>query len=160
VNDPVIAASAAITATVSNVAPGPQGPWAMLDGNFGVGGGRRGLDGVDGTPVPFYATSGWERSIEAFELEYPIEYEDYRLLPDSGGPGQWRGACAIIKHIRFQSDSWLTVRGSDGFVLGPPGLAGGKAGTRACRRARVWRRDRCRRSWPAQGGAMRQVVMR
>jgi len=125
----VAGGSAAITATISSVLPGPNGMWAMMDGNFGVGGGRPGLDGVNGTPVPFYAISGWERNVENFEVEYPVAYEDTYLEPDSGGAGEWRGGLSVSKHIVFEEDCWLTVRGVDGFVFGPPGAQGGKSGT-------------------------------
>ncbi len=123
--------SAAITVTVGGVRGTHSHDWAMVDADFGVCGARLGLDGVDGAPPPFYSSPGWMRSIEGYELEYPVEYQDFRLLPDSAGPGEWRGATAVIKHLKFTADGWLTVRGSDGFERGPRGLAGGKNGGRA-----------------------------
>jgi N-methylhydantoinase B len=122
----------AATITVSAAAPGKDGVWSLLDCHFGVGGGRVGLDGVDGTPSPIYASAGWDRSIEAYEWEYPIEYERFAFLPDTGGPGRWRGATGMIKTMRFSADGWLTVRSTDRFDRSPPGLDGGEAGSGGC----------------------------
>jgi N-methylhydantoinase B len=120
--------SAAVVVSVSGAVTGQAGAWSMMETHFGVGGGRPGLDGVDGTPSPLYASAGWDRAIEAYELEYPVEYECVRLLPDSGGPGQWRGATGVMKSMRFTSDAWLTVRSGDRFDRAPPGMNGGGPG--------------------------------
>jgi N-methylhydantoinase B len=121
-------ASAAVTATIGGAATGGQKPWAMIEADFGAFGARKGLDGVDGTPPLIYASPGWMRSIEGYELEFPLEYECFELAADSGGPGQWRGSAAVIKRLKILADGWLTVRGSDAFERGAPGLAGGEPG--------------------------------
>jgi len=121
--------SAAATSTVSGVAAVDGSTYTMLDTNFGVGGGREGLDGNDGTPSPIYSSAGWERSIEAYEWEFPVEYECFKLLPDSAGIGKWRGGTGIQKTIHYLTDNWMTVRSSDRFARAPRGLAGGGPGS-------------------------------
>jgi N-methylhydantoinase B len=118
----------AATATVSGVAAVGGSTWTMLDTNFGAWGARPDSDGPDGTPSPLYSSAGWERSIEAYEWDYPVEYECFRLLPDTGGAGQWRGATGTVRTMRFTSDGWLTVRSSDRFARPPRGAAGGEPG--------------------------------
>jgi N-methylhydantoinase B len=121
--------SVAATATVSGVSAESGSTWTMLDANFGASGGRQGLDGTDGTPSPIYSSAGWERSIEAYEWEFPVQYECFKLLPDTAGPGQWRGAAGVMKTMHFETDGWLTVRSSDRFARAPLGLAGGHSGS-------------------------------
>jgi N-methylhydantoinase B len=128
--DRVVAAGClAATATVSAPVGGPDGgPWTFLDVFLGVGGARQGLDGVDGTPSPIYASSGWERSIESYEWDYPAEYECLRLTCDTAGAGRWRGSAGVLKKIVFKADGWLTVRSTDRFRHAPRGMAGGSEG--------------------------------
>ena len=116
----------AATATVSAPTGGPGGgPWTFLDVYLGVGGGRNGMDAVDGTPAPIYSSSGWERSVESYEWDYPVYYEYMRMRCDSGGAGKWRGAAGIEKRVHFKADGALTVRSTDRFITGPRGVAGG-----------------------------------
>jgi N-methylhydantoinase B len=128
--DRVVAAGAtATTVTVSAPVGGnDNGPWTFLDVYLGVGGGRQGLDGVDGTPSPIYSSSGWERSIESYEWDYPVQYECFKLTQDTAGDGTWRGSAGMLKKVRFKAEGWATVRSTDRFLNGPRGLAGGKQG--------------------------------
>ncbi|MCZ6873473.1 MAG: hydantoinase B/oxoprolinase family protein [bacterium] len=41
---------------------------------------------------------------EFIDMEYPLRLERYALRPDSGGPGQYRGGCGIIRDIRLLAD--------------------------------------------------------
>jgi N-methylhydantoinase B len=121
--------SLAATANASGVKADGGRTWTLLDVYLGVGGARFGLDGVDGTPSPLYSMSGWDRSIETYEAQFPVEYLCFRLDPDSGGAGTWRGGTGIVKRIRFDEDAWLTVRSADRFERPPQGLAGGRPGS-------------------------------
>jgi N-methylhydantoinase B len=126
----IAAGSLAATATASGPTGGPDGgPWTFLDVYLGSGGARHGLDAVDGTPSPIYSSSGWERSIESYEWEYPVEYECVRLVMDSAGDGKWRGSAGLIKKVRLKADGWLTVRSSGRFRKPPRGIAGGSDAT-------------------------------
>jgi len=102
--------------------------WSFLDVFFGIGGGRAGADGADGSPFIIYGASNYDRNIESYELEFPMIYQEYRLLPDSGGPGRWRGGCGLVKTVEFQVDAEITVRGTDRYIVPPQGTDGGRAG--------------------------------
>lgn len=102
--------------------------WSFLDVFFGIGGGRAGADGADGSPFIIYGASNYDRNIESYELEFPMVYQEYRLVPDSGGPGRWRGGCGLVKTVEFQVDSEITVRGTDRYIVPPQGADGGMPG--------------------------------
>ncbi len=108
--------------------PGRDEMWSLLDPLFGPGGARSVKDAVDAMAHPLFEQSAYGRNIENYEIEYPIRYERFGLWTDSGGPGEWRGGCAIQKEIRLLVDANLTVRIVDRAILPPLGLAGGGAG--------------------------------
>ncbi len=67
--------------------------------------------------------------IELIEAEHPLRIEQYALLPDSGGPGRFRGGLGIVRDFRLLADeARITVR-SDKRRFPPYGLAGGCPGT-------------------------------
>jgi len=70
--------------------------------------------------------------VEAIELEHPeIRVEKYELIPDSGGPGKYRGGLGIRRDIRFlRGPGYLSTR-SDAQKIPPRGVLGGKDGTPA-----------------------------
>jgi len=71
---------------------------------------------------------------ELIEAENPIQVEEYAFLPDTGGPGKFRGALGIVRQYRFlTSDVVVQVR-SDRFKSRPWGMHGGGAGAAA----RAW----------------------
>ncbi|MFQ5878505.1 MAG: hydantoinase B/oxoprolinase family protein [Acidobacteriota bacterium] len=94
------------------------------------GGGAGGLagkdprDGQDSHLARFMNTP-----IEAAELEYPIRIERYEFLPDSGGPGRWRGALGLRRDVRCLADGMVLARYADRQEFAPFGLLGGKDGT-------------------------------
>lgn len=102
--------------------------WSFLDVFFGIGGGRAGADGADGSPFIIYGASNYDRNIESYELEFPMVYQEYRLVQDSGGPGRWRGGCGLVKTVEFQVDAEITVRGTDRYIVPPQGADGGLPG--------------------------------
>lgn len=61
-------------------------------------GGRATKDGKDGVQV--HITNTANLPIEAIELEYPLRVEEYSLITDSGGAGQFRGGMGIRRAIR------------------------------------------------------------
>jgi N-methylhydantoinase B len=86
------------------------------------------MDGVDGIPFIFFASGGYDRNIEAYEWQNPVRYHRYELLPDSAGPGQFRGGSGTIKEIEFLTEAQLTVRATDRCIIKPQGVAGGQGG--------------------------------
>ena len=93
----------------------------------GVGwGGRHGLDGND--MVVTINGNCRNTPVEVFETRYPaFLIETYRLLPDSGGPGEFRGGLGgerlltVTNEVtvsallnRMQADPWGVLGGSEG----------------------------------------------
>ena len=107
---------------------GGEKMYSMLDIIMGACGGRPGVDGVDGIPFIFFASGGYDRNIEAYEWQNPVRYHRYELLPDSAGPGEFRGGSGSIKEIEFLTEAQLTLRGTDRCRIKPQGVAGGQVG--------------------------------
>jgi N-methylhydantoinase B/oxoprolinase/acetone carboxylase alpha subunit len=93
----------------------------------GVGwGGREGLDGND--MVVTINGNCRNTPVEVFETRYPsFLIDSYRLLPDSGGPGQWRGGLggerilSVIEEVtvsallnRMKAEPWGVLGGDNG----------------------------------------------
>jgi N-methylhydantoinase B len=69
--------------------------------------------------------------VEVIEAEYPIAIERYGFLPDTGGPGRFRGGLALVREYRFlEAEGVLQLR-TDRRRFLPYGLAGGRPGTPA-----------------------------
>jgi N-methylhydantoinase B/oxoprolinase/acetone carboxylase alpha subunit len=93
----------------------------------GVGWGGR--DGLDGNNMVVTINGNCRNTpVEVFETRYPsFVIEEYRLLPDSGGPGQWRGGLggerifSVVADVtvsallnRMKADPWGTLGGANG----------------------------------------------
>jgi len=94
-----------------------------LGGGMGA---RFNRDGMDGIQVHITNTSNLP--IEAAELEYPIRILHYGLVPDSGGPGEFRGGLAIRKDIEFLHPVLFSAH-SDRHRISPWGVRGGLSGS-------------------------------
>lgn len=95
----------------------------------GMGGHARG-DGLDAVDV--YLGNVQMLPAEICELQYPVRIVRTELVPDSGGPGQFRGGLAIRRVYEFLDDAdgvFYTEQTRDQFA--PFGVGGGKAGTAA-----------------------------
>jgi len=64
--------------------------------------------------------------VELIEAENPLRIERYGFLPDSGGPGKYRGALGIVREYRILVDDAVVQVRSDRFVHEPWGLFGGE----------------------------------
>jgi N-methylhydantoinase B len=117
------------TVNATGKLPGGDRMWAMLDISMGTGGARPGHDGVDGIPFIFFAGGGYDRNVESYEWQNPVRYRRFELLPDSAGPGEWRGGSGTIKELEFLTESQLTVRATDRCLMPPQGAAGGQPGS-------------------------------
>ncbi len=99
-------------------------PFLMSDG-IGVGyGARPDADGLDA--VYFVAQENYP--VEFLELGYPVELITYAMHRDSGGPGQWRGGCGIVREYRILADRAVLAVRIDGVANPPWGTAGGMGG--------------------------------
>ncbi len=91
-------------------------------------GGRPGKDGEEALCSPFNAAN---IPVEIQESNNPILVERLELIPDSAGPGRYRGACGLRKDIRMLADDVSLYNLGDRAVSQPYGLEGGKPGRRA-----------------------------
>ncbi len=92
-------------------------------------GGRPYADGIDGIASMVVNFSNYP--VEVIEREYPLRIEEYGFLPDSGGPGKFRGGLALVRRYRFLEESGTFQIRSDRSRFGAYGLAGGGPGRRS-----------------------------
>src|SRR5438876_1556961 len=64
---------------------------------FGGTGARAARDGVEAMSSPFNAAN---IPAEALELTQPAVVERFEIIPDTGGPGTFRGGCGLRRDVR------------------------------------------------------------
>jgi N-methylhydantoinase B len=64
--------------------------------------------------------------VEALETEFPIRVEGYELIPDSGGPGQFRGGLGQRRKWRILAEESTVNLRTDRFKHASPGIFGAK----------------------------------
>ena len=100
----------------------------VIEPMIGGGGARPGKDGIDGCD----ASLGFLKTTpaETLESEVPaIVVRRFHLVPDSAGPGRWRGGHAVRLDLQvFRPEGQVTARGMERLRFQPWGVAGGKAG--------------------------------
>jgi N-methylhydantoinase B len=103
-------------------------PFVMYDLMFGGYGARRGSDGAEAlSPVVNCANI----PVEVHETLNPTVVRRFELIPDTGGPGRWRGGCGVRKDIELRSErAMMTLLGERHSHEGY-GLFGGQAGSLA-----------------------------
>ncbi|MBI4011851.1 MAG: hydantoinase B/oxoprolinase family protein [Candidatus Rokubacteria bacterium] len=102
-------------------------PFVFLEFLFGSWGGRPTRDGVDACSSSVVNFSN--NPIEVIESEYPIVIQRYGYLPDSGGPGRFRGGLALVREYRFENAEGTLQLRTDRRRFLPYGLQGGCPGT-------------------------------
>jgi N-methylhydantoinase B len=96
--------------------------------NTGLGGGPD-RDGQDAGP---YCLGNMANTpVELIEAESPILVDEYAFLPDTGGPGKYRGGLGIVRSYRLLADEAVVQLRSDRETHSPWGLFGGKPGVPA-----------------------------
>ena len=89
------------------------------------------LDGMDA--IQNHMTNTRNSPVEAIETAYPLLVESYGLIPDSEGPGQYRGGVGLKRSIRVLENSVQLTLSSDRAEVPPWGLfSGGNARTSRC----------------------------
>jgi N-methylhydantoinase B len=92
----------------------------------GGSGARAAKDGMDG--IANHTTNTSNLPIEALESEFPILVERYALVPDSGGPGRFRGGLAVVREVRGLHGDLVIGGWGCNQREAPRGLGGGGAG--------------------------------
>ena len=124
-------------------------PFICIDGVSGGMGGRKGHDGMDA--VQINTNNIPNLPTEVLESEYPIRVESYRLVPDTGGPGEFRGGLAARKEFRMLADIDFIAH-ADRHLFEPWGLFGGAPGAKGLHRRNVGQPDDT--VLPSKGGPL------
>ncbi|MBN2334988.1 hydantoinase B/oxoprolinase family protein [Candidatus Bathyarchaeota archaeon] len=116
--------------TMNNITIGgalPDGrPWTFYETIGGGSGGRPMGDGVDGIHINM--TNTMNTPIETLEAYLPLRFKAYRLRPDSGGPGKYRGGCGIERTWTLTSEKAVLSIMAERNKIPPWGLQGGRPG--------------------------------
>jgi N-methylhydantoinase B len=101
----------------------------MLIGGAG-GPAVHGYDGYLAYGIPVCGGVVHSDSVEVAEQRFPILFMKNEIIPDSGGPGCWRGAPGVECRIceRFSPGTWAYAM--DGHFNPAAGVAGGYSGRR------------------------------
>ncbi len=99
-------------------------PFLMNDG-VGVGfGARPYADGHDAV----YFVAQENNPAEYLDQLFPARLLRYSINRDSGGPGQFRGGCGVVREIEWLGNDAILSNRLDGSVAQPWGVSGGKSG--------------------------------
>lgn len=101
-------------------------PWTFYETIGGGSGARPTGDGVDGIHVNM--TNTMNTPVEALESYLPLKFKAYRLRPNSGGPGRYRGGCGIERTWTLTSRKATLSVMAERNKIGPWGLQGGHPG--------------------------------
>ncbi len=97
-----------------------------FDAEIGGWGGHPEADGPSGLSAGFH--NGQNTPIEMIEAIFPLRFERYAFLPDSGGAGRMRGGLGLVREWRFIAEHGLLNASFDAFASQPYGLGGGEPG--------------------------------
>jgi N-methylhydantoinase B len=101
-------------------------PFIYVDFTCGAWGGRPWSDGLDGNSHMFANMAC--PSIEVIEAEQPVQVLCYEFLPDTMGPGQFRGGAPFAREYRMLEEEGVLQVRSDRRDFLPFGLYGGEPG--------------------------------
>lgn len=91
--------------------------------------GRGGGPDQDGQDAgPYWLGNMANTSVEIIEAENPLLIDEYGFLPDTGGPGKYRGAMGMVRQYRLLADEAIVQLRADRHVFPCWGIFGGKPG--------------------------------
>jgi N-methylhydantoinase B len=97
--------------------------WDVLNGAWGARPDQDGLDGASQIGANLANTP-----VEEIERRHIIRIDGYGYLPDTGGPGQWRGGLSTFREMTLLVDEASLQIRSDRRLHPPYGLAGAGPG--------------------------------
>jgi N-methylhydantoinase B len=100
--------------------------YCFLETLGGGYGGRNGADGPDAVQTHIQNTQN--APIEETELNYPVRISRYSLLPDSEGPGRWRGGLGLCREYVYIGHEPIVTTLADRAKFPALGLFGGQPG--------------------------------
>lgn len=120
----------AIAAVGTNDRTGQPFVDILFNGLKGGGGGTQGADGYDHIGLIACGGGLLAQDPEMFEMKEPLFLHRFEYMPDSAGPGQWRGGLGVVLDLEFRNDGNLISAFGDGIDPGAEaqGILGGGAG--------------------------------
>ncbi|MFX1510303.1 MAG: hydantoinase B/oxoprolinase family protein [Promethearchaeota archaeon] len=112
--------------TIGGVFPGTSLAFTFYETIGGGLGARPNKEGING--IHSHMTNTANTPIEALESTYPLRVECYRLIPESGGKGQYQGGQGIQRDIKILADRAVVSIQSERRRFAPWGLKGGASG--------------------------------
>jgi N-methylhydantoinase B len=107
--------------------PGRGQYFYTIELSSGAWGARHHRDGINA--MRYGIGNAGHVPIEADEMENPLFFERYEILPDTGGAGRFRGGNGFVRAFRVQADGAKISTCADRHVTRPPGIFGGHPGT-------------------------------
>ena len=121
----VMAAAAVYVIAYWRMKEAETGNWLLCTDGIAVGHGARPFgDGLDA----IYQRHNENYPGEFMEMEYPLRLERYAIAPDSGGPGQYRGGCGVIRDVRLLAEEGTFGLRVENNRFPAWGVAGGMGG--------------------------------
>ena len=102
---------------------GDGSPFIIVDMICGAWGGRPDKDGIEAITNPSQNLSN--TPVETMESQHPVRVEEYALVPDSCGAGEYRGGLGVARSYRLLADEAGLQLRADRMKIRPYGLAGG-----------------------------------
>ncbi|MCK0509061.1 hydantoinase B/oxoprolinase family protein [Aromatoleum anaerobium] len=120
----------AIAAVGTNDRTGQPFVDILFNGLKGGGGGTQGADGYDHIGLIACGGGLLAQDPEMFEMKEPLFLHRFEYMPDSAGPGQWRGGLGVEMEMEFLNGGNLISAFGDGIDPGSEaqGILGGGAG--------------------------------
>ncbi len=101
-----------------------RSPFIIVDMICGAWGGRPDKDGIEAVTNPSQNLSN--TPVEVLEARHPVRVEEYELIPDSCGAGEFRGGLGIARTYRLLAPEATLQLRADRIKFPPYGLAGGR----------------------------------
>jgi N-methylhydantoinase B len=108
---------------VGGCIPGSRTLFNYIETYGGGQGAMHDRDGMEG--VHSHMTNTRNAPVEAIEAEYPLRVRSYGLVPDSEGPGRWRGGVGMHREFEILGDYTRLTVSSDRQRVHPWGAFGG-----------------------------------
>ncbi|MGD8389841.1 MAG: hydantoinase B/oxoprolinase family protein, partial [Desulfobacteraceae bacterium] len=112
--------------TIGGVDPRSEGYYSYVETYGGGQGALINEDGMDGVHV--HMTNTMNTPTEVIEIAYPLRVERYGLVPDSEGPGRFRGGLGLTREVTTVGHRATVSIGTERRKIRPWGLMGGKEG--------------------------------
>jgi len=100
--------------------------YETIKGGFGA---RPTKDGINA--VASGISNTMNTPIEVLEMSFPVRVERYELIPDSGGPGRYRGGLGAVRSWRILGNDAVATVCCERTQSAPFGIAGGGSGAPA-----------------------------